>query len=416
MKIGILTFANVPNFGAALQALSTVGWLKQHGHEPVIIRWEPDDFRARFKNMQNQIQPAEHFHFFNEMFPVTTLCSTDKEVAEVIESEKIEAVIIGSDAVLQAFTWITLTDFPTKTLFRLREATSERRYPNCFWGSFKKYLHHPIPIALMSPSAQNVGFKSLSPRVKLRMKRDLQDMVYVSARDNWTRQMINHVSFGKVKALLTPDPVFAFNHNCEALIPSREEIISKYGLPDKYMLVSFRSVLLDNIEWMDGLKREAEKYGLSCVALPMPEGVLFKHNFDYEIPIPLSPLDWFGLIKYASGYVGENMHPVLVALHNAVPLFCFDNYGIPKFGAIFLDEKSSKIYDILSRFDLLANRVGSNRRWWSRPTPEEVMKKIVNFDCRKCQNLSKERHTEYEKMMHNIIDRFDKQPGNIVKI
>lgn len=406
MKIGILTFANVPNFGAALQALSTVGWLKQHGHEPVIIRWEPDDFRARFKNMQNQIQPAEHFQFFNEMFPVTTLCSTDKEVAEVIESEKIEAVIIGSDAVLQAFTWITLTDFPTKTLFRLREATSERRYPNCFWGSFKKYLCHDIPTALMSPSAQNVGFKSLSPRVKLRMKRDLQDMVYVSARDNWTRRMINHVSFGKVKADLTPDPVFAFNQNCKELIPPREEIIRKYGLPDKYILVSFRSVLLDNIEWMDALKQEAEKSGLSCVALPMPEGILFRHKFDYEIPVPLSPLDWYGLIKYASGYIGENMHPVLVALHNAVPLFCFDNYGIPKFGAIFLDEKSSKIYDILSRFDLLANRVGSNRRWWTLPNPDSIIKTITDFKQNDCKQYALQRYIEYEGMMETILDSF----------
>ena len=63
MKIGILTFANVPNFGANLQALSTVEYLKSHGHDPVLIKWEPEDFSARFTGMELQQQPAAHFRF-----------------------------------------------------------------------------------------------------------------------------------------------------------------------------------------------------------------------------------------------------------------------------------------------------------------------------------------------------------------
>ena len=78
-----------------------------------------------------------------------------------------------------------------------------------------------------------------------------------------------------------------------------------------------KCVMLDRPEWMDGLKAKAAEAGLTCVALPMPTGVDFKHTFDYEIPTPLSPLDWYALIKYASAYIGENMHPVVVALHNA---------------------------------------------------------------------------------------------------
>ena len=85
MKIGILTFANVPNFGANLQALSTVECLKAHGHEPVLIKWEPEDFSDRFTGMERQPQPAEHFRFVREYLPWTDLCRNDREICTVIE-------------------------------------------------------------------------------------------------------------------------------------------------------------------------------------------------------------------------------------------------------------------------------------------------------------------------------------------
>ena len=37
MKIGILTFYRVANFGANLQALSTYSYLCKHGHEVVFL-------------------------------------------------------------------------------------------------------------------------------------------------------------------------------------------------------------------------------------------------------------------------------------------------------------------------------------------------------------------------------------------
>ncbi|MCH8540771.1 MAG: polysaccharide pyruvyl transferase family protein [Opitutales bacterium] len=41
MKIGILTFHAVPNFGAALQALALQSFLQSEGHEPFIIDYRP---------------------------------------------------------------------------------------------------------------------------------------------------------------------------------------------------------------------------------------------------------------------------------------------------------------------------------------------------------------------------------------
>ena len=73
MKIGILTFANVPNFGANLQALSTISYLQNHGYNPILIKWEPEDFEARFTSIKTQKQPQEHFHFVEKYFPQTKL-------------------------------------------------------------------------------------------------------------------------------------------------------------------------------------------------------------------------------------------------------------------------------------------------------------------------------------------------------
>ena len=40
MYIGILTHCVANNFGANLQALSTAYYLKEHGFEPIFIKWD----------------------------------------------------------------------------------------------------------------------------------------------------------------------------------------------------------------------------------------------------------------------------------------------------------------------------------------------------------------------------------------
>ena len=44
MNIGILAYHSACNYGANLQVLSTVGYLKRNGHNPIVINYETDDF------------------------------------------------------------------------------------------------------------------------------------------------------------------------------------------------------------------------------------------------------------------------------------------------------------------------------------------------------------------------------------
>ena len=119
MKIGILTFANVPNFGANLQALSTISYLQNHGYNPILIKWEPEDFEARFTSIKTQKQPQEHFHFVEKYLPQTKICRNDDDICQVIKDEKIEGIIIGSDAVLQCSSFGVEWIFQPKQLYVL---------------------------------------------------------------------------------------------------------------------------------------------------------------------------------------------------------------------------------------------------------------------------------------------------------
>lgn len=62
MKIGILTYAYVPNFGANLQALSTYHYLKNNGHTPILILWEPIGLHEKFAKQKSE-QTFAHFSF-----------------------------------------------------------------------------------------------------------------------------------------------------------------------------------------------------------------------------------------------------------------------------------------------------------------------------------------------------------------
>ena len=48
MRIGVLTYHCPPNFGAQLQAISTVGFLRNAGHEVVVLNWYAKDLEEMY--------------------------------------------------------------------------------------------------------------------------------------------------------------------------------------------------------------------------------------------------------------------------------------------------------------------------------------------------------------------------------
>lgn len=407
MKIGLLAYHAACNFGAFLQLLSTVEYIKKQGDEPRVINWVPRDFRKDYEKRSPSEVRKLYSALQQQYYPLTKLCESSKEVAEVIEKEGIEAVIIGSDAVCQHHPFRERFNFPVKRIVYYAKITSDRLYPNCFWGDFNKYLKKPIRIAMISGSSQDSKYYYISGKTKRKMKESIESFSYLSVRDDWSRKMISYLTDGKVIPDITPDPVFAFNHNASHFVPSKEEILSKYKIPGDYVILSFKGPKSVDQQWIDEFHKMANQKGLCCVKLPYADAPAFG-DIAISVGEAITPLDWYALIKYSKGYVGNNMHPIVTSITCGIPFFSFDNYGISKMNGQATNGETSKIYHILKKADLLENRVYTRGQDYIPPTPNRVFDLLISFDINKEMAFAKEYYSEYLDMMNSVYTNINK--------
>lgn len=401
MKIGLLAYHAACNFGAFLQLLSTIEYIRKRRDEPIVINWVPKDFRKYYEKRSlpeiRELYACLRAQYFN----MTELCETDKQVAKVIEKEKIEAVIIGSDAVSQHHPIRERIHFPCRRIICITKPTSDRMYPNCFWGSFSKYLNKTIPIAVISGSSQDSKYYYIKGKTKARMKKSILDFCYMSVRDDWTQKMVEYLTDGEFLPNITPDPVFAFNHNASHLIPSKEDICKKFNLPDNYLILSFKGSNSVNQGWIYEFQKLANEKGLVCVKLPYPDASAFG-DIQYTVGNTITPLEWYALIRYSKGYVGNNMHPIVTSITNCIPFYSFDNYGIPKIDGRITNGESSKIYHILKQAELLDYRIYTRSCDYIPKSPQDVLWALLNFDVEKEASFAECFYHRYEKMMVSV--------------
>ena len=406
MKIGLLAYHAVCNFGAMLQLLSTYMFLKNHGHEPVIINWVAKDLENYYAQNTPISQIENQLKLRLQLWKETALCRTIKDVANIISNEQIDAVIIGSDAVAQHHPLFERIVFPCRNIIAIYSVTSDVVFPNPFWGIWTDYLDKPVPVALMSAASQDSKYKYISKKLRKQMKERIMAFSYVSVRDVDTQKMFSFITEGQCCPSVTPDPVFAFNQNAASLVPSKEELMKKYGLSGKYMLISFKNEKRCNVSqtWLNKFQDIAKHHGIQCVSLPFSTS-LSAGELESEIALPLNPIDWYALLKYSCGYIGNNMHPIVVCIHNAVPFFSFDNYGTKHANGLFCDSSTSKIRHILKVANLLDCRIASNSLFRRTPSPEHVFNKLQTFDKAKCKNFAQGYLNKYNEMMTKILER-----------
>lgn len=399
MKVGILTYHFVSNFGATLQTLSTFEYFQNAGYDPIIINWIPEDLEKYYDKVVPQ-QQNEAFHHFikNRYTNITKVCRNSHEIAKSIEDEGIQLVVIGSDAVL--------TYIPILCRFHLskrglvyKKPCIDSDFPNAFWGDFINYLDKPVKLAIMSGSAQNTNYPMILFK-KTQFKKAIDRFSFISVRDIWTQSMIKKLSRSKVIPTITPDPVFAFNQNVKDQF-TQEYIIEKFGLEKNYVLVSVnhRTILAD---WEKQLETEFAKIGLTAYELPQANKPI-KNVLSHQLTFPIDPMEWYCLIKYSRGYVGELMHPVLCALHNSIPLYVVDTYGFKNKRETYgINPLSSKTYQIINRFELLSNYSNVNQPS-TIATPAEVVSLLLNFDKDKCTNKARQLLEEYNNMINSLL-------------
>ena len=268
--IGILTYHSVCNFGANLQALSTVSYFSNHGYKPIIINWMTEELETKYKRNVPQVQYKAHASFVKDNLPVSQLCRTEEDIVNVINDNNIEAIVIGSDAVLQHHPFFSRIVFPSRRIVSISKIGEDRLCPNPFWGSFYPLLQDKLPLCLMSASSQNSPYKAMSCKEKKEASDLLSRFSFISTRDDWTSNMVNWITCGKYTPRVTPDPVFAFNHNVSNQI-TEGFIRNKFGIKKPYYLFSFHNSNVVTLDWLDEFQRLAESEGKLCIAMPFPE-------------------------------------------------------------------------------------------------------------------------------------------------
>lgn len=406
MKIALLTFLDVANYGANLQAASTYRYLAGHGHEVWALDYKSyktcierslSTWKRRLLHQPLRVQDVAHRKFVEEVIKnrISGLHTTS-QVAHAILENQFDGVIIGSDAVVQHWPWFSTLRFGKHRPFWIEPMQRERRFPNPFWG---KGYSDKIPSAMMSVSSQNSKYDSFSAVTLREMADLLRRMKYISVRDEWTKKMMLTAATD-INVEVTPDPVFALNQNLSDIIPTENDIRKRFSLPKQYVLVGLRGQTISKSD-LAILDHLFKKEGKECVAFDIEGGYSYEHPFNYQIPLPLSPVDWFALIKYSYAYIGSNMHPIVSSLTNGVPCFSIDNWGIRGAG-IEVAKSSSKVYDVLSQYGL--------QDYWCSiengicPCPvSEIYDRISNFPKDKVKKISELRVNTYNTMMENII-------------
>lgn len=405
MKIGLLAYHFASNFGAVLQLLSTYMYLQHHGHTPIIINYIPADLQASYLSTTPPAQVEAQRNMRRQLWHETELCRNDADIARVIEHEHIDAVIIGSDAVMQHHPLLERVAFPCRTIVGLTRQTSDQRYPNPFWATWQSLLSRKVNFACMSASCQDSRYRLATPSARRGMGSQLMKASYVSVRDEWTRGMVNYLTRGCIDPPITPDPVFAFNQNAAELIPSHQAVLQKFHLPERYVLVSFLNTSQPtmNQQWLNRFCELMKQQGLTPVKLPYAHADAYG-RMEHSVPFPLTPLEWYALIKYSAGYVGNNMHPIVISLHNSVPFYSFDTYGTRHFNGLTGSDRSSKIKLLLHDAGLDEQRCRCLGKRFTLPRPELVADALLHTNREKEGDLAARYLDGYNLMMHNLLN------------
>ena len=145
MKIGILTYHWVANFGANLQTLSTYKYVENAGHTPIIINWIPDDLMKVYERKVSKEQLCTHRQFaISNYHNITDVCKDKYDIARVVDEKQIDIVIIGSDAVFSYTPILERIRICRRGLWYFKPI-SDFDCPNPFWGDFYPCLLYTSP-------------------------------------------------------------------------------------------------------------------------------------------------------------------------------------------------------------------------------------------------------------------------------
>ena len=351
MKIGILTFHRPANFGANLQAYSSMCYLSSLGHEVKVIDYvRQTDFD--YKNKVDIRQYEAHKHFVEVRLSLTKQITTDEDLCRIVKEEAFDAIVIGADAV-----WRSPKD------------------NNVYFAEWlvKNKDIKDVAVASISPAHMGNGYCNISDDKRKAIHECLSKFKYITVRDAWTKEVVNRDIFigDSFVRNINPDPVFTLYRfiNDEQWNNCGQKSKGYYlmSLPKNWVNVG--KFADKKRKWFAQFKAYVNGAGYKLVELPIPEGKSGM-KFDYSIDYPIDPLQWFLWIKNAKAFCGLRFHAIVSSISNGTPFYSIDAYGDNGRIAKILDlvglhkmarkrDVKSKIYNLLKDSTLERNRCGA---------------------------------------------------------
>lgn len=364
MKIYILTLHWVSNYGANLQALSTYSYLKEKGHEVVILDYRSPDRVKAYMKYCSESQNETHADFVQSNLLQTKKVETLKELVAVIKDNIPDLLIVGSDAV-----WV--------------QKKGKKLTP--YWLNDDSLDSLPTRYITLAISMMGTNVNTFPQWQKEEIRKTLNKFNYITLRDEWSLNQIKKI--GYTNSLYSPDPVFLLK---EKYLPNiqNEELADLINRNEKYIVVSISKQRF-NARWFEYVKKQTNQKGFKLVQLPMPEG---NHDMPCDICLknPLSPSDWYKCIAHSQGYIGERFHAMITCLHNNIPFVIIDTYGnkLPSFS-----NNRSKIYDLAKRLNKVSYLIHKRNPLLNLPNyvyrklNAHIIEKSRNEDCVKIEEM-----------------------------
>jgi Polysaccharide pyruvyl transferase len=325
VKIGIITFHHVDNFGALLQCLSLTQALQEMGHDVQVINHQSSTSLLRsglrhdlssWSHLTNRLRGLIHgnklhasFDYFRRhSLPLTPLCDTESQLAQVANT--FDALVVGSDQVWHF-----------------------SREPKYFFN-----WHPPFPNRRIAYAAC-CGSDIQPDADKAFLSACLKKFNFISVRNDFSANFIHRIS-GTLPEVVC-DPVLLVDPSPWGTPPPLRAgsylLNYRLGPPILGGEEAFMKHLQDENKgppwvWINGQSR--------AIHSPPPAEHKIWHS---------SPKEWLGWIQNCRFLLTDSFHAILYALKFRKP---FLGYFTEPF-------RSARLMDLSKRYGLTAHIVGS---------------------------------------------------------
>lgn len=329
--VGIITYHYLNNYGTMLQALALQHKIKLLGYDSQLIDYRFQELQKRrrdilkirlkrffiytkefhkyytkYKNISNEKLKKDKFDHFYKKYIVTSPNSYNSLEDLMNELPKYDVYLVGSDQ-----TWNPNVGNSPKAFF-LPFAPKDK---------------------VRASYAPSVGVNFFNNIQKKEMKERLENVDFLSCRENIGSKLIHEITGRSVKTVLDP-----------TLLLSREEWASFESLTypqEPYILQYF---LGDVKESRDFTTTLSKKTGYPIVCLP--------HSYidmasDCNKKFDVDPADFLSLIKNAAFICTDSFHGTAFSINYQKNFFSFTKRRENE-----LTSDNSRLHDILNRLDL----------------------------------------------------------------